>query len=167
MFRSILHQNTAHTTFRQHNKSTHTVSRCTRCGGLFDTSEERDEHSRADPSEICGAVLPAQWPGIDQAENINETIQKRINKNLSARGYQLLLQRTKDALELWVSANITEYVGDSPTSQDLLELRNWYLIWLALFPGVAVPSNPCKITSLSHRNCLAHFRQFVTDHPQR
>lgn len=151
------------TTFRQHNKSTHTVSRCTRCGGLFGSSEKMGEHSRAYPA--CDPVLPDQWPGIDQAENINETIQERITINLTARGYQQLPQTTKDALNIWVSANITEYVSDSPTPQDLLELKNWYLIWLALFPGIVVPTHPCKPQIAFAPICHAYFVKFATGHP--
>jgi len=111
------------------------------------------EHSRAYPA--CDSVLPDQWPGINQAENINETIQERITAILTARGFHQLPQTTKDAVNLWVSANITEYVSDSPTPQDMLELKNWYLMWLALFPGIAVPVHPCKLTSISfYQPCL-------------
>jgi hypothetical protein len=93
---------------------------------------------------MCDVKPELEWPGTGEAENINDKIQERVDKKLSARGYQELEPSTKNALVLWVSANITEYVGDNPTTQDKQELKNWYLIWLALFPGVPVPSHPCK-----------------------
>ncbi|EHL03123.1 hypothetical protein M7I_0815 [Glarea lozoyensis 74030] len=91
---------------------------------------------------MCHVKPEEEWPGSAEAESINDKVQERIRKKISARGYQELESSTKDALVLWVSANITEYVGDNPTSQDKQELKNWYLIWLALFPGIPVPSQP-------------------------
>jgi len=97
---------------------------------------------------MCNVKPEEEWPGTGEAENVNDKIQERIRKNLSARGYQELAQSTKDALVLWISVNITEYVGENPTSQDRQELKNWYLIWLALFPGIPVPNHPCKFHTL-------------------
>ncbi|KAH8671902.1 hypothetical protein BGZ60DRAFT_22954 [Tricladium varicosporioides] len=132
---------------KQHHKSTHTVSRCPRCGELFDNDTLRDTHARGDIS--CEMLLPEQWPGTGQAENINETIRQRISSILTSRGYYMLLQATKSAIDLWVDANIVEYAGTSALHKDRLELKNWYLIWLALFPDIPAPTHPCEWDLLS------------------
>lgn len=96
-----------------------------------------------DDSQICKRLSETQWPSTVQAENINEIIQKRIDKYLSATKQELGTQIIT-ALETWISENITEYVGENPTPRDQAELRGWYLFWLALFPTVDVPKHPCE-----------------------
>lgn len=96
-----------------------------------------------DDSQICRRRGETQWPSTDQAENINEIIQKRIDRYLSTTIEELGAQ-TSTALETWISENITEYAGENPVPKDRAELRSWYLFWLALFPGVDVPKHPCE-----------------------
>ena len=131
---------------------------------MFGKEEDRNEHLQAERS--CQAVLQDYWPGIHQAININETIQKRIDLKLSADGFDKLPQTTKDALHIWVEANIEEYVGNSPSSQERRELKNWYLIWLALFPGVEVPHNPCEPLSVLSTYPFSNLKQFLTARPE-
>jgi hypothetical protein len=161
-FRVILSMINFPNSRRQHHKSTHTVSRCPRCGELFENDSLRDAHAHRDV--CCEKLLPEQWPGTGQAENINETIRQRINNILSSRGYYLLPQTTKSAIELWVDANIAEYAGASALHKDRLELKNWYLMWLALLPDIPAPTHPCECNpaSLFSMQCLL---QAVYDGP--
>lgn len=127
---------------------------------MFDKEEDRNKHLQAEIS--CQAVMQDYWPGIHQAININETIQRRIDLKLSADGFDKLPQTTKDALHIWVEANIEEYVGNGASSQERRELKNWYLIWLALFPGVEVPLNPCEHLSILPICAFSNLKQFLT-----
>ncbi|KAH8802661.1 hypothetical protein F5884DRAFT_755977 [Xylogone sp. PMI_703] len=127
---------------KQHLFTTHEGFRCDRCGKLFSNEEDKANHSRVDVSEMCHVIPEDAWPTTHQTESIDKKVKDRINEKLSARGYQQLDSATKFAIESWISANITEYVGENPLQQDKLALRNWYLVWLTLFPGVPVPSHP-------------------------
>lgn len=117
---------------------------CQRCGDGFKTPELRDEHLRLDPSLMCTVRDDLLWPGTIQAEGINDFIEERIKKFRKPAFQKRLSDDTQVALNTWVRANVTEYVGTNFTKHDELELRNWYLIWLALFPGVDVPPHPCE-----------------------
>jgi hypothetical protein len=138
------------TKYRQHFDNIHKLYHCNRCGIVFETRKLKDDHERLEPSQMCETIAEERWSITDHAEGISYVMQKRIRWNLSPRGQQALSEETRAALEIWVQTNITEYVGDKRTAQDELELKNWYLIWLALFPGINVPSHPCKL----HPRCL-------------
>jgi hypothetical protein len=93
---------------------------------------------------MCTVRDDLQWPGTIQAEGINDFIEERIKTFRKSAFQKRLSDDTQVALNTWVRANVTEYVGTDFTEQDELELKNWYLIWLALFPHVDVPPHPCE-----------------------
>jgi hypothetical protein len=96
-------------------------------------------HERLDGSEICAVKDKDKWPKAIEIGGITECTLKKI------RSYRRELnQQTHNAMETWVNKNITEFVVDNPKRDERLDLENWYIIWLVLFPSVKVPDHPCK-----------------------
>lgn len=81
-----------------------------------------------------------QWPSVNQAENINEEIQQRIDKYLKDK----LSEANEKEMRTWISNCIVEFAGTDHDKKDENELRIWYIYWFSLFPGIQIPTHPCK-----------------------